>query len=214
MPPLLHCKRAAGEIPVSTTSKGDISAAPRRGCAARSDCASEWLRGPTDTASRPFRFRRRGGLGSDVPGGNNRRLACKPGSVPPANGRGRSFIWSDDCSSDQATYPGFMTGRTSPHPLFGLAPGGVYRADRSPGRWCALTAPFHPYLIPLRGEGHRRCTFCCTVPILPERKFRSVGRWELPTTASCGARTFLRRWSIPKDAPTPTIVRPACEVPL
>jgi len=29
-------------------------------------------------------------------------------------------------------------------PLFDLAPGGVCRADRSPGRWCALTAPFHP----------------------------------------------------------------------
>ncbi len=28
--------------------------------------------------------------------------------------------------------------------LFGLAPGGVYLAGQSPGRWCALTAPFHP----------------------------------------------------------------------
>jgi len=34
---------------------------------------------------------------------------------------------------------------TAKIPLFGLAPGGVYLADRSPGRWCALTAPFHPY---------------------------------------------------------------------
>gem|GEM_PF-2945829 len=32
-------------------------------------------------------------------------------------------------------------------PLFGLAPGGVYLAGRSPGRWCALTAPFHPYPV-------------------------------------------------------------------
>ena len=30
---------------------------------------------------------------------------------------------------------------------FDLAPGGVYRAAQSPGRWCALTAPFHPCLI-------------------------------------------------------------------
>ena len=29
--------------------------------------------------------------------------------------------------------------------LFGLAPCGVYQADPSPDRWCALTAPFHPY---------------------------------------------------------------------
>jgi hypothetical protein len=40
-------------------------------------------------------------------------------------------------------------GRTSPPPLFGLAPGGVCRASRSPDCWCALTAPFHPYLIPV-----------------------------------------------------------------
>jgi hypothetical protein len=33
-------------------------------------------------------------------------------------------------------------------PLFDLAPGGVYRAGRSPGRWCALTAPFHPCHAP------------------------------------------------------------------
>jgi len=29
--------------------------------------------------------------------------------------------------------------------LFGLAPRGVCPADRSPGRWWALTPPFHPY---------------------------------------------------------------------
>ena len=31
-------------------------------------------------------------------------------------------------------------------PLFGLAPDGVYLAGLLPDRWCALTAPFHPYL--------------------------------------------------------------------
>ena len=31
-------------------------------------------------------------------------------------------------------------------PLFGLAPDGVYLASLLPDRWCALTAPFHPYL--------------------------------------------------------------------
>src|SRR5262250_710410 len=30
--------------------------------------------------------------------------------------------------------------------LFGLAPCGVCKADPLPDRWCALTAPFHPYL--------------------------------------------------------------------
>ena len=46
-------------------------------------------------------------------------------------------------------------------PLFGLAPGGVCHATRRcPRARCALTAPFHPYLILLRG--HRRSVLCCT----------------------------------------------------
>src|SRR5690242_13081017 len=36
--------------------------------------------------------------------------------------------------------------------LFGLAPCGVYQAGPLPNRWCALTAPFHPYPI-LRSGG-------------------------------------------------------------
>ena len=31
--------------------------------------------------------------------------------------------------------------------LFGLAPDGVYLASLLPDCWCALTAPFHPYLL-------------------------------------------------------------------
>ena len=37
------------------------------------------------------------------------------------------------------------TRRATSPPLFGLAPNGVYQAVLLPGRWCALTAPFHPY---------------------------------------------------------------------
>ena len=39
-------------------------------------------------------------------------------------------------------------GRAARLVRFDLAPGGVCRAAQSPGRWCALTAPFHPCLIP------------------------------------------------------------------
>ena len=97
-------------------------------------------------------------------------------------------------------YPGVVTDRTGPAPLFGLAPGGVCRASRSPGCWWALTylAPaFHPY--PARGErsGVRgeqarsecfpiphsplipdpsplagRYAFCCTFPVLHLRRLR------------------------------------------
>src|SRR5436190_19851039 len=59
-------------------------------------------------------------------------------------------------SSDR--YP--RTGRAAVDVLlFGLAPGGVYLAGRSPGRRWALTPPFHPYLTaplpPLRAQGAR-----------------------------------------------------------
>src|SRR5688572_22558049 len=55
-------------------------------------------------------------------------------------------------------------------PLLGLAPGGVCRAGLLPDSRCALTAPFHPCLIPLRG--HRRFAFCCTVRRLtPPRRY-------------------------------------------
>ena len=46
--------------------------------------------------------------------------------------------------------------RAAASSLFGLAPDGVFQADASPRRRCALTAPFHPCLIPPRPEGRRR----------------------------------------------------------
>jgi len=50
-----------------------------------------------------------------------------------------------------------------------------------------------------------RYAFCCTFPILPPGR-PGMGRWALPTTASCGARTFL---SPQMRAAT---VRPACTI--
>ena len=98
-------------------------------------------------------------------------------------------------------------GRASPHassfqpgsgaghsiaPLFGIAPGGVWRASLSPDRWCALTAPFHP----CRSRRTWAVCFLCHFP---------SGRpaFALRSTLPCGARTFL---DVPKDAAT---VRPA-----
>ena len=46
--------------------------------------------------------------------------------------------------------------RAAASSLFGLAPDGVFQANASPRRRCALTAPFHPCLIPPRPEGRRR----------------------------------------------------------
>lgn len=58
---------------------------------------------------------------------------------------------------------------------------------------CALTAPFHPYLIPSRRRGHRRFALCCTC--------RSLRPQALPGTLLYGARTFLPLISLPGDRP-------------
>jgi hypothetical protein len=52
------------------------------------------------------------------------------------------------------------TGKSANRCPWALLPAGVYRAGTSRCRWCALTAPLHPCLIPAprkRGRGHRRC---------------------------------------------------------
>jgi hypothetical protein len=68
-----------------------------------------------------------------------------------------------------SSLPGRDTGRVIAS-LFGLAPGGVCRAGWLPNSRCALTAPFHPCLILLRG--HRRSALCCTFRrIAPPRRY-------------------------------------------
>src|ERR1700674_3948209 len=70
--------------------------------------------------------------------------------------------------------------------LFGLAPGGVCLAGRSPGRRWALTPPFHPYLTArLRRHAPPGGNFLWHFP---------SGRpdWVLPSALLCGARTFLQ----------------------
>ena len=65
-----------------------------------------------------------------------------------------------------------MGGHPSVRPTWGHRPGqpshawpcsgwGLPSRPGRPGRWCALTAPFHPCLCRL--PGHRRSAFCCTV---------------------------------------------------
>lgn len=70
----------------------------------------------------------------------------------------------------------------------GLAPGGVYIAEKSPVRWWALTPPFHPYL--LRGG-----IFLLHYPW-------SHLHWVLPSTLAHGVRTFL----IPCGTRSPNLV--------
>jgi hypothetical protein len=74
-------------------------------------------------------------------------------------------------------------------PLFDLAPGGVYRADRSPGRWCALTAPFHPCRP--AGAG-RRSALCGTV-----LRVAPTGGWPAPCPVEAGLSS-VPRWAGPR----------------
>src|SRR4029077_18776989 len=79
--------------------------------------------------------------------------------------------------------------------LFGLAPGGVCLAGRSPGRRWALTPPFHPYLAArLRRHALPGGNFLWHFP---------SGRpdWVLPSALLYGARTFLQRYLLRRRSP-------------
>ncbi len=78
-------------------------------------------------------------------GGDQR--ACKPDSVPfrwvGPEGGGHLSGRRVAATLTRPTRECERAGRSPPH--FGLAPGGACTAAPSPGRRCALTAPFHPY---------------------------------------------------------------------
>ena len=91
--------------------------------------------------------------------------------------------------------PGSQTERAAPRSCLALLRVGFTMRPLSPAARCALTAPFHPYLCPLRG--HRRFVFCGT------GRHRSPGARALPGTLPCEARTFLQ-WH-PKTHRRPTL---------
>jgi hypothetical protein len=130
--------------------------------------------------------------------------ACKPGSVPAASftarrpplpgGGGRPSIYDAGCPAPPAARPGTWGEQplTANRPsLFGLAPGGVYLAGRSPDRRWALTPPFH------------RCRGWAAAVSFLWHSPSGRPDWALPSALLCGARTFLGRRA-------PAAVRPAC----
>ena len=72
----------------------------------------------------------------------------------------------------------FCTGRTGPRrndfrrsmllPAWFCFGRGLPSQTGHPACWCALTAPFHPYLLGNRSFPDRRYAFCCTVPVLAD----------------------------------------------
>src|SRR2546425_8724196 len=74
--------------------------------------------------------------------------------------------------------PSPRTGRASRIVLlFGLAPGGVYRASRSPGCWWALTRT----ISPSPSLARRLCLFCGTL-----LRVTPTGRYPAPCSAELG----------------------------
>jgi hypothetical protein len=92
--------------------------------------------------------------------------ACTPDSVRDLAVRRRPSISAGDCPPAPAAYPG-SDGRDHPPPARPCSGWGLPSHPGRPGCWCALTAPFHPYLCgghtsAGRPGRHRRSALCCT----------------------------------------------------
>jgi len=80
----------------------------------------------------------------------------------------------------------------SPLPVRPCSGWGLPSRPGHPGRWCALTAPFHPHLCPFpEGTGPSAVCFLWHFP---------AGRpdWPLASIQPCGAPTFLRVETTPR----------------
>ena len=120
-----------------------------------------------------------------------RQTACKPGSVLPRKGVTTIHLGRPlpDASRDR---PGRRRGnafRPWPKPrtvpsLFGLAPGGVYRAASVAGRAVRSYRTLSPLPSARPEPGRRRFAFCGTFP-----RVAPAGRYPAPCFR--GARTFL-----------------------
>src|SRR4051794_12451832 len=75
------------------------------------------------------------------------------------------------------------TGR--PPPAWPCSRWGLPSRPGRPGRWCALTAPFHPYLC-VGPEDPSPSAVCFLL-----RSPAGHPDWVLPSTVPCGVRTFL-----------------------
>ena len=117
--------------------------------------------------------------------------ACKPVSVPGPSARVAAIHLGPSLPPASCGPPGSSTGpvsapaalpRRAVRSLFDLAPGGVCLAGRSPGRWCALTAPFHPYRWRLDGAsgGLFSVALSCGSPRLAVSQHPALWRPDFP----------------------------------
>ena len=126
-------------------------------------------------------------------------LAHRPGSVRRTASRRngwRPSISGCRCRHPPATYPRARTDRPRTLAVWSCSKWGLPSHGGLPSRWWSLAPPFHPYR---RSEERRRSVFCGTDPA-------GCPGWALPTTLSCGARTFLDTPGLPIDD---AVARPA-----
>ena len=117
------------------------------------------------------------------------RAGHKPGSVsrsPAVSGAfGTMTIHlAPMLPSGSSDLPGNSGGPPSCVPLFGLAPGGVYLAPAVTGRTGELLP--HPFTL-TPADLKKSAGAVCFLWHFPPR----CRDWALPSTLSCGARTFL-----------------------
>ncbi len=98
--------------------------------------------------------------------GGGGESACTPDSVRDLAVRWRPSISAGGYPPAPAAYPG-SDGRDHPPPARPCSGWGLPSHPGRPGCWCALTAPFHPYLCggqtsAGRPSRHRRSALCCT----------------------------------------------------
>ena len=109
--------------------------------------------------------------------GGDGELACRRGSVRA----GGPWVTIHLCDLPEGAR---RSERTSRHPsAWSCSRWGLPSRAGCPVRWCALTAPFHPYLC-AGCPGHRRSVFCGTV-------LRVTPTGISPAPLLCGAPTFL-----------------------
>lgn len=117
----------------------------------------------------------------------------------------QTVIYLDVPSPVRSSHPGSgrasLGGRT-PGSHTGVAPDRVYSDGQSPAVGCALTAPFHPYLVVASSisfaSALRRKLTHSAAPPLPKRtaslgSFRSGGRGGAARTVSCRTNVERRR---------------------
>jgi hypothetical protein len=139
--------------------------------------------------------------------GNDRPAGFCPANSPAGGAAATVIYLAGRLPGRSSDLPESRNGPDSPALLFGLAPGGVCRASLSPGCWWALTLrnrsspTFSPLLRRMAGKlqahglqpvglsDHPRTGAVFFLLHFPY----PCGRWALPTTVSCGARTFLSR---------------------